>query len=204
MILRGYSTAEVATFSGLNSGAGGVISVTGGVIGPAGPVTDVVSVVHDAASKSVPADADEMFLADSAVSFGVKKLTWASLKSALGSATQTLTNKRFTPRVNSVVSSATPSINTDTTDEFIITALATAITSMSSGLSGTPTEGQMLLVRIKDNGTARLISWGSSFISSGVGSLPTTTVASKTHLVGFIYDGVAAKWACVASDGAGY
>jgi hypothetical protein len=123
---------------------------------------------------------------------------------ALLSGAQTLTGKRITSRINSTASSATPSINTDTTDQFNITALATAITSMTSGLSGTPTDGQKLLVRIKDNGTARAITWGASFVSSGVATLPTTTVISKTHLVGLIYDSAAAKWVCAAADGSGY
>lgn len=107
-------------------------------------------------------------------------------------------------RVTSITSSATPSINVDTTEQFNITALAAAITSMSSGLSGTPVDGQRLMVRIKDNGTARAITWGASFVSSGVSILPTTTVINKTHLIGFMYDSAAAKWVCIAADSAGY
>lgn len=118
--------------------------------------------------------------------------------------TETLTNKRVTPRVNTVTSSATPTINTDTTDFFTITALAAAITSMTTNLSGTPTAGQRLLIRIKDNGTARAITWGASFGNSGVASLPATTVISKTHHVLLVWDEVAALWICLASDTVGY
>jgi hypothetical protein len=107
-------------------------------------------------------------------------------------------------RVNTTASSATPAINVDTTDQFTITALAAAITSMTSGLSGTPRDGQKLMVRIKDNGTARAITWGASFQSSGVATLPTTTVINKTHMVGLIYDSAAAIWVCVAVDATGY
>jgi hypothetical protein len=71
-------------------------------------------------------------------------------------------------------------------------------------VTGTPTDGQKLLVRIKDNGTARAITWGSSFVSSGVATLLPTTVISKTHVVGFVYDSAAALWVCVAVDAAGY
>lgn len=112
--------------------------------------------------------------------------------------TDTLTNKRVTKRVNTVASSATPSINVDTTDMFTITALATAITSMTSGLSGTATTGQPLVVRIKDDGTARAITWGASFASRGA-TLPTTTVLSKYHYIGFIWNEVASVWDCVAA-----
>jgi len=118
--------------------------------------------------------------------------------------TQTLSNKTVTPRVNTTTSSATPSINTDTTDMFTITALAAAITSMTTNLTGTPVNGQKLLIRIKDNGTARSVTWGSSFTSSNIATLLSTTVISKTHLVGLIYDSTAAKWVCVACDPGGY
>lgn len=112
--------------------------------------------------------------------------------------TDTLTNKRINPRVSTETSSATPTINTDNVDAHSITALATAITSMTTNLTGTPVNFQRLLIRIKDNGTARAITWGSSFEARGV-ALPTTTVISKVLTVGFIYDTVTSKWGCVAS-----
>lgn len=118
------------------------------------------------------------------------------------SSAQTLTSKRITPRVGSTASSATPSIDCGLYDQYNITALAAAITGVT--VTGTAADGQKLLVRIKDNGTARAISWGSSFVASGSAALPTTTAISKTHLVGFIYDSTAAKWVCVAADAAGY
>jgi len=111
---------------------------------------------------------------------------------------------RINPRTNTVTSSATPSINTDTTDEFTITALAVAITSMTTNLTGTPVNGQELMIRFKDNGSAQTISWGTSFTSSGVATLLATTVASKTHYVKLRYDSTAAKWVCMAVDAVGY
>lgn len=111
--------------------------------------------------------------------------------------TQTLTNKRITNRVGSTTSNATPAINTDNVDAYSITAQAAAITSMSTGLSGTPTNFQSLIIRIKDDGTARAITWGASF-QSGSATLPTTTVLGKTLLVGFMYDSVDSKWTCEA------
>lgn len=113
------------------------------------------------------------------------------------SSTNTLTNKRVTPRVTTETSSATPTINTDNADMHTITALATAITSMTTNLSGTPTNGQKLIIRILDNGTARAITWGASFASRGA-TLPTTTVLSKYTYVGLIYNSTAAVWDCVA------
>ena len=97
----------------------------------------------------------------------------------------------------SITSSATPAINTGVFNltNVTITALATAITSMTSSLTGTPSNFDKLLIRIKDNGTARAITWGTSFSGS---LLPTTTVISTPILIGFIYDSVLTKWVCVA------
>lgn len=135
--------------------------------------------------------------------------TWAGKTAPSGtvvgtSDTQTLTNKTITPRVGTTTSSATPSINTDNVDIYTITALAAAITSMTTNLTGTPVDGQRLLIRIKDNGTSRAITWGSSFVSSGVATLLANTAVSKTHLISLIYDSAAAKWVCAACDLVGY
>ena len=107
-------------------------------------------------------------------------------------------SSRFISRITTIVSSATPAVNTDAADAVTITALATNITSMTSGLTGTPNNFDKLIVRVLDNGTLRSITWGTSFVAKGV-ALPTTTVASKLLTVGFIYDTVAVKWGCVAS-----
>lgn len=101
-------------------------------------------------------------------------------------------------RVLSIVSSATPSVNTDIYKAVSITALATDITSMTSGLSGTPRNFQKLIYRIKDTGTPRGITWGAGFVAEGKDP-PTVTVANKVLTVGFLYDSVKAAWGCVAS-----
>lgn len=100
-------------------------------------------------------------------------------------------------RVISVFQSATPAINTDKTDVASITGLAQAITSMTTGLTGTPGDGNTLVVRITDNGTARAITWGASWESSQI-ALPTTTTASALLIVGFMWNIVTPAWRCVA------
>ena len=114
--------------------------------------------------------------------------------------TQTLTNKRVTRRVVTVTQSATPTINTDNTDIAHITGLAQAITSFTTNLSGTPVNGDTLVISITDDGTGRAITWGASFESSGNVTLPTTTVASTRLDVGFLYNTVTSKWRCVAAS----
>lgn len=104
----------------------------------------------------------------------------------------------ITPRVTTITSNATPTINTDNCDAVTITALAADITSMTTNLSGTPSNFQKLIIRILDDGTARAITWGASFAAKGA-TLPTTTVVSKLLTVGFLYNSVTSKWDCVAA-----
>ncbi len=111
--------------------------------------------------------------------------------------TATFTDKRITKRITIIVSHATPTVNTDNCDIVSITALAAAITSMTTNLSGTETNGQVLVFRILDNGTGRAITWGAAFEPRGF-DLPTTTTASKLLTVGFIYDTVDSIFGCVA------
>lgn len=113
-------------------------------------------------------------------------------------AAATLTNKRVTARVTTITSHATPTINTDNCDAVTITALAEAITSMTSNLTGTPSNFDMLFFRIKDDGTARAITWGASFASRGA-TLPTTTTISKVLYALFVWNSVASTWDCVST-----
>lgn len=112
--------------------------------------------------------------------------------------TQTLTNKRITTRVLADTSnSATPTLNTDNYDMMVITGQSNAITSFTTNLSGTPTNGQKLWIAI--TGTVAIaITWGSSFESS-TATLPTTTVTTNRLDVGFVWNAATSKWRCVAS-----
>jgi len=166
--------------------------------------TFIATSINSATGKTTPVDNDLFGIVDSAASNVLKKLTWANTKATLKTyfdtlyltATSTI-SQRINPRVNTITSSATPAINTDTTDVFTITALAVAITSMTSSLTGTPVDGQKLIIRIKDNGTARAITWGASFANRGA-TLPTTTVLSKVVYVGLMYNSAASIWDCIA------
>lgn len=128
---------------------------------------------------------------------GVLSIATAGSDYTSPSSTETMTNKRLTPRVTSITSSATPTINTDDCDAVTITAQAAAITSMTTNLSGTPNNFDKLIIRIKDDGSARAITWGASFEAKGI-ALPTTTITGKVLTVGLIYDSVTSKWGCVA------
>lgn len=116
------------------------------------------------------------------------------------SSTNTLTNKRVTPRLSTTTSSATPTINTDNVDVYGLTAQTADITSFTTNLSGTPTDGQKLWIYIVGT-AARAITWGSSF-ENGASTLPTTTVSTQRLDVGFIWNAATSKWRCMAAGSA--
>lgn len=111
--------------------------------------------------------------------------------------TQTLTNKRVTKRVSALsANSATPAINTDTTDVVHITAQTAAITSFTTNLTGTPVDGDTL--RISVTGTTSVaLTFGTSFESSTV-ALPTTTSGTTRLDIGFFWNTESSKWRCEA------
>ena len=114
--------------------------------------------------------------------------------------TQTLTNKRIDPRV--VAASGTSgnlTINGDTTDLYRAEGLTGAITFLQP--SGTPVDGQKLMIRLEDDGTARAITWTTSagaFRAVGI-TLPTTTVATKVTYVGCVRNATDGFWDAVAT-----
>lgn len=113
--------------------------------------------------------------------------------------TQTLTNKRVNPRTNSTASATSWTPASDSYDEEIQTALAGDLTINAP--SGTPVQGQKLILRITSNGSSHNVSvtTGSAgaFRALGV-TLPTTIAASKTIYMGCIYNTDASRWDVVA------
>jgi hypothetical protein len=94
------------------------------------------------------------------------------------------------PDVQTVASAATVT-PTSTNDLVTITAQAAALALANP--TGTWVEGQPLMIRIKDNGTARAITYGTNYRAIGI-TLPTTTVLSKTTYIGLIYNSTDTKW----------
>jgi len=89
-------------------------------------------------------------------------------------------------------STATLTVDSTTTDIAEITAQAEALTI------GNPTGlGRKFVIRLKDDGTARAITFNAVFRAIGV-TLPTTTTISKTLYIGCFYNDVDSKWDVVA------
>jgi hypothetical protein len=109
----------------------------------------------------------------------------------------TLTGLRITKRCLELsANSATPAIDTDNYDVVHITAQTAAITSFTSGLTGTPVDGDTLRVSITGTGAVGL-TWGNSFESSTT-TLPTTTVTTARLDVAFVWNTETSKWRCLA------
>lgn len=98
-------------------------------------------------------------------------------------------------RIGTVASSATPTPDSDNHDQFNVTALA--VNATFGAPLGTPTDARPLMIRIKDNGTARTLAWNAVYRAMGA-VLPTTTVANKTLYVGCRYNLADAVWDVLA------
>jgi hypothetical protein len=94
------------------------------------------------------------------------------------------------PRLQTVTSSATVT-PTSANDLVVITAQAAGLTIANP--TGTMVQGQALMIRIKDNGTARSIAFGTNYRALGI-TLPTTTVISKTLYLGCIWNATDTKF----------
>lgn len=123
---------------------------------------------------------------------------WQTITASAGgdvtlAGTQTLTNKRITKRVQTVVTDSGVTPDADDDDIVDITALAEPVGIANP--SGTPTNGQVLLIRILDDGTSRAITWGSDYAACGT-TLPTETLPDKHLVCLFVFNGMNAldKW----------
>lgn len=121
--------------------------------------------------------------------------------------TQTLTNKRVTPRVNAQTTTTSPwAWNSDSYDQQSFSALANALTINAD--AGTPNDGQKTLLRFKDNASARVITFtggASKAFRDLTGQLTVsgsnwtfTTTASKTVYFGCVYNGADSRWDIIA------
>ena len=98
-------------------------------------------------------------------------------------------------RTVSIANTSSYTINAANTDMFVVTALATSLTFNPP--TGSPSNGQKLLIRIKDNGIiVRSLSWSATtggWRAIGT-SLPSATVVSSTMYIGAVYNSTDDKW----------
>jgi len=93
-----------------------------------------------------------------------------------------------TPSSTTSGSTITPTL---TSTMYIVSALATSATIAAP--TGTPSDGQSLIIRIRDNGTSQTLSWNAIYNVIQV-TLPTATTISNTHYIGCKYNAATSKW----------
>ena len=202
-LLQGNGTALSAVTIGTGIGfSGGTISNTGVT---AFTSSSGLSVNTSATgSVSVTNTAPMVYPSGSGIAVVSSGTAWGTTLTAPSGAivgttdTQTLTNKRVTPRIGTTTSAATITPTSDLSDQYNVTALAT--TAAFANPSGTPTDGQKLSIRIKDSGSGQVISWSAT--SGGyraIGTtLPTAVAAGKTVYVGCVWNAADTFWDVVA------
>ena len=106
---------------------------------------------------------------------------------------QTLTNKRLTPRVASSLNPSSISPNSDTTDLVVVTGLAQTLSIGNP--TGNPTDGQQLRIRIIDTGSAQTLAFAGGYQGGSLG-LPSTSIgsASLSLMLTFQFDNSLTKW----------
>lgn len=191
----GTGISSTTTGTGVVTAVGNAVNTSGGLVTQSGTLTASALLIGGGASTAI---------SSTTTGTGVVTALGNNANAAGGfttiDGTATLTNKRVTQRCNAQTTTASPfAWNSDSYDQQSFSALANALTINAD--AGTPTDGQRTVFRIKDNGTARALTWttgsSKSFRAIGV-TLPTTTVINKTVYVGCIYNAADDRWDAVA------
>ena len=131
--------------------------------------------------KTTVANIDEFIIEDSGASFVKKSIKRKAI---------------INPISVTTASTATLTVDSDVNDFVVLTAQSEALTIAAP--TGTPVEGQKLIIRLKDDGSARGITFNAIFRAIGI-TLPTTTVASKITYLGLVYNSTDTKWDVIAT-----
>ena len=120
---------------------------------------------------------------------------------------QTLTNKRITRRVQNADTSTQNDTITPDCDNYddvkcVNTASASTTQFTIANPTGTPTDMQKMVIRIKTT-NAQTLSWGNNYAVTDAtpGALPTSLAAGKTIMLQFLYDSSNTKWGYVGYAG---
>lgn len=114
-----------------------------------------------------------------------------------GVGTNLLTSNK---RVVSITDATSISINSGTTDIAYQVNTQAAGTLTINAPSGSPVDGQQLMIKIKST-FVQTFAWNAAFKGSTDLSLPTATSGSSlTDYIGFIYDASSTKWHSIAKN----
>ena len=169
-----------------------ILAIVDDVVGT--PITKKITVANLKSSVTIPVKATgtEINTGTDDAKFATAKAI-ADSKLSFISDTETLTNKRITQRLVTTTDDATAAIDCNSYDIYELSAVANATVFT---VTGTPTNGQKLIIRFKDAGTTKGLTF-TGFTAIGV-TLPPTTTVSKWHYVGCIYQSIGTTWQVVA------
>ena len=103
------------------------------------------------------------------------------------------------PRVTSIVSAASFSINTNTTDLYVVTGLSQSLTVNSP--TGSFVTGQKIMYSITSNGSVSSLTFSSGTYGHNPGiqfGLPTASIVNTTQYLGFIFNSSRSVWDFIA------
>jgi hypothetical protein len=169
----------VGTALAVNTGSAGAVVVNGGALGT--PSSGTVTNLTGTASININGT--------------VGATTPTSGAFTTLSASTAMSSTRINPRVSSTASTATLTPDIASFDQYNLTAQAAPLTVAAP--TGTPVDGNRLIIRLFDNGTARAITWNATYTAIGV-TLPASTTTGKTIYVGCLYNAAATRWDVVA------
>jgi hypothetical protein len=172
--LTGNVTGDVTGSSGSCTGNAVTASTSG--------VSTTVTVANEASDTSC----NILFATEASGNLGVKSNSGLVYNSAANSLTVTKVIGMRIPSVYSTTYSATTTPNIDTYDVIDLTAISDTL--VWANPSGTPTNEQKLMLKWKDNGTSRAMSFGTSYASTASITFPSSTTAGKTGRMMFIYN----------------
>jgi hypothetical protein len=106
------------------------------------------------------------------------------------------TQLRLKPRISVTTSTSTLTPNIAANNIYELNAQSTALTIANP--TGTANDGDVLVIRIKDNGSSQAITYGTAY--SNVSGLDTlvATVSGKWHYIGCMYNATATVWQVIS------
>ena len=188
--VNGAAVGDYITISGVASAIGGIPAAD---LNKTFAIASIVSTSSVTVTSSVAATS----AASGGASAGLRYYYGSVLPSAnttlVGTGnTATLTNKRITPRVtdNGTTYAGTITPVSDTTDQFVITGLTGAVTIASPTATVAPTQGQKLIIRIKDGGARATVN--------GTNIMSCTNASTSVVISNNTYNAVAGDYVTIS------
>lgn len=189
--VTGIIESNVLVFEGYISGGNVVIdTIAPGYTDEGNAVDDIIVIKPSTHTQDKLAEILEISLEDDGT---LNEAALAQIENDPG-----IQESRRTPRILVDDTEATLTPNIDDYNYYRLTAQAGALSIAAP--TGTPNDGDGLLIEIQDNGTSRALTWNAIYEADSVYglALPTATVINKTHFLTFVWNDLKDKWVWIA------